>query len=70
MILTDRLPATTDAIAYGLVRVAQFALMADGWNEDFLVEIRAHSLDDLMIEKAVGLWLATEDAPLAPFGVV
>jgi hypothetical protein len=66
MILTDRLPATTDAIAYGLVRVAQFALMADGWNEDFLVEIRAHSLDDLMIEKAVGLWLAAEDAPLPP----
>jgi hypothetical protein len=66
MVLTDRLPATTYAIAYGLVRVAQFALMANRWNEDFLVEIRAHSLDDLMIEKAVGLWLATEDAPLAP----
>jgi hypothetical protein len=66
MILTDRLPATSDAIAYGLVRVAQLALIADRWNEDFLVEIRAHSLDDLMIEMAVGLWLATEDAPLAP----
>jgi hypothetical protein len=66
MILTDRLPATTDAIAYGLVRVAQFALMTDRGSEDFLVEIRAHSLDDLMIEKAIGLRLAAEDAPLAP----
>jgi hypothetical protein len=66
MIVPDRRPATTDAIANGLVRVAEFALMADRWNEDFLVEIRAHSLDDLMIEKTVGLWLATEDAPLAP----
>ncbi len=53
MILTDRLPATTDAIAYGLVRVAQLALMADRWSEDFLVEIRAHSLDDLTIEKDI-----------------
>jgi hypothetical protein len=39
--------------------------MADRWNEDFLVEIRAHSLDDLVIEEAIGLRLATEDAPLA-----
>lgn len=65
MIFRCRLPPTTDAIAYGLVRVAQFALMTDRWSEDFLVEIRAHSLDDLMIEQTIGLRLATEDAPLA-----
>jgi hypothetical protein len=46
------------AICHGLVRVAQFALMTDRWSEDFLVEIRAHSLDDLMIEQTIGLRLA------------
>ena len=65
MIVTDRLPAPTDPIADGLVRVAQLALVAYRWNEDFLIEIRAHSLDDLMVEQAIGLRLATEDAPLA-----
>src|ERR1051326_1422509 len=65
MIVTDRLPAPTDPIADGLVRVAQLALVAYRWNEDFLVEILAHSLDDLMVEQAIGLRLATEDAPLA-----
>src|ERR1051326_9599756 len=65
MIVTDRLPAPTDPIADGLVRVAQLALVAYRWNEDFLVEIRAHSLHDLIVEQAIGLRLATEDAPLA-----
>jgi hypothetical protein len=65
MILTGRLPATTDAIANGFVRVPEFTLTANRGNEDFLVEIRAHSVDDLMIKKAIGLWLATQDAPFA-----
>ena len=66
MFLRDRLPATTNAIAYGLVRVAKLALVTYRRNEDFLVKVSAHAVDDLMIEQAIGLRLATEDAPLAP----
>ena len=65
MFLRDRLPATTNAIAYGLVRLATLALVPYRRNEDFLVKVSAHAVDDLMIEQAIGLRLATEDAPLA-----
>jgi hypothetical protein len=45
--------------------MALLALVAYRRHEDLVVEVRAHSLDDLVIEKAIRLRLAAEEAPLA-----
>ena len=53
MLLGCWFPSTTDPIAHGLTRTTQFALVTYCRNEDFVVEVHTHSLDDLMIEEAI-----------------
>src|SRR6266540_4857635 len=60
------LPAAKDRIANGFVRAALLARGPNGGREHLAVELAAHTLDNLVLEELIGLWLAAQDAPLAP----
>lgn len=64
------LPAPADGATDSLVRLAALPRLGDGWDEHVLVERRTHPLDDVVVERRVGLELVADGTKrrlLAPF---
>src|SRR5205085_2275562 len=57
-----RLPVLPDGVADRLVAVLVLEMLLDRRREDFVVELTAHPVDDLALEKRVGLQLTAEGA--------